>query len=79
MISPQFIIPAMMLGIITKCVMAYPSSFDKQVRSVPLSLCLPHGASLSVSPSRCLSLCVPLLEPSRRVDPHVLTPGLLGS
>jgi hypothetical protein len=51
MISPQFIIPAMMLGIITKCVMAYPSSFDKQVRSVPLSLCLPHGASLSVSPS----------------------------
>jgi len=34
MIFPQFIIPATLLGIITKCVMTYPSSFDKQVRRV---------------------------------------------
>jgi hypothetical protein len=32
MIFPQYIIPAILLGIITKCVMTYPSSFDKQVR-----------------------------------------------
>lgn len=43
MISPQFIIPAMMLGIITKCVMAYPSSFDKQFDYIGMDELLSMG------------------------------------
>jgi hypothetical protein len=57
MIFPQFIIPATLLCIITKCVMTYPSSFDKQVRRVYDGL-----LELVAIQSTCLVLTYTLLS-----------------